>query len=110
MNKKKNKVILIITNIINKKNNIKKINKKIIKNKLSCCINYINNIKSYFIWKKKINKITETQIIIKTFKKFKNKIINIIKKNHIYKIPMIYTIKIKYINKKYLNWMKNIIN
>ncbi len=108
MNKKKNKVILIITNIINKKNNIKKINKKIIKKKLSCCINY-NNIKSYFIWKNKINKIKETQIIIKTFKYLKNKIINIIKKNHTYKIPIIYTINIKYINKKYLNWMKNIL-
>ncbi len=101
----KNRIIIITCNFPNKKN-LNLFIKKIFKKKLVCCINYINKIKSYFIWKRKIKKIKEIKIIIKTFSKFKNNIIKTINKYHSYKIPEISIIKVNYINKKYFKWMK----
>ncbi len=107
--KKKNKPIIIVFNIPKNKNILNLIIKKILDKKFSCCINTINNIKSYYYWNNKINKNKEIKIIIKSFLYLKNKIINIIEKNHPYKIPEILIFKIKNLNNKYLNWMKSII-
>lgn len=98
----KEKIIIIIFNInyIYKKFQNEIIN-IILKKKLVSCINIIQNIKCFYISKKKIIKEKENQIIIKTFNSKKKKIIKIIEKNHPYKIPYISTIKINSINKKY---------
>ncbi len=98
-------IILITCNIPNEKilNNIKNI---LLKKKLVSCINVINNINSFYLWKNKIKNKIEIKIILKSFSHFRNKIIKIIKKIHPYKIPEILIFKINKINKEYLIWMK----
>ncbi len=102
----KNLQLIIITCNIPNKNITNLIIKNILNNKLASCINTINNIESYYFWNNKLKKSKEIKIIIKTFLHLEKKIIKIINKLHTYKIPEIITLKLKNINKKYLNWMK----
>lgn len=108
MNSKKDNIILLTCNIPNKKN-LKKIINILFKKRIVSCINIINKIKSFYYWKNKIKKKKEIKIIIKSFSFFKKKIINNIKKIHLYKIPEILVFKINKANKEYLNWMKKTI-
>ncbi len=105
-NIKKNNIIIILCNIPCKKNILNIIINNLLKKKITCCINYINNIKSIFFWKNKIKKTKEIKIIIKTLYKFKNIIIKLIEKNHPYKIPEILIIK-SHTNNKYYKWISN---
>ena len=56
-----------------------KISKSIINSKLSPCVNIIDGIKSYYIWKDKIVSTDEYTIKIKTVEHHINKISSIIK-------------------------------
>ncbi len=99
---------LIIFNISDKKKFIK-IKDVLFKKKIISCINIINKITSFYIWKNKIKKSTEIKIMCKTFNSLEKKVIKIIKKIHPYNIPEILIFKIHKINKEYLNWMKKTI-
>ncbi len=102
----KNLQLIIITCNIPNKNITNLIIKNILNKKLASCINIINNVESYYLWKNKLKQNKEIKIIIKTFLYLEKEIIKIIKKLHTYKIPEIITLKSTNINKKYLNWMK----
>ncbi len=110
MHEIKKKIIIITCNIPNNKKILNIIIKKILDKKLSSCINVIKNIQSFYYWNNKIINDKESKIIIKTFIYLKKKIIEIINKNHIYKIPEILIFNVKDCNKSYLNWMNNTIN
>jgi len=86
-----------------------KISKKIINLKYSPCIQINNGITSVYTWEKKINKISEYKIDIKTIDKYSKDIINIIKSIHNYEIPEIIKSKIDLENKDYEEWfLKNL--
>ncbi len=97
-------VRLIICNIPNKET-LLKTKEILLKKKIVTCINVINKITSFYIWKNKIKKKKEIKVIFKTFSFLTNKVIKIITKIHPYKIPEILTFKIHQINKKYFDWM-----
>ncbi len=101
-------VRLIICNVPNKKIFLK-IKEILFKKRIVACINIINKITSFYIWKNKIKNNTEIKVMFKTCSFHSKKVVKIIKKIHPYKIPEILIFKIHKINKKYLNWMTKVI-
>jgi periplasmic divalent cation tolerance protein len=80
----------------------------LVKKDLVACANIIPNIKSYFKWNnKKINIIKESVLIGKTVKKNINKIILYVKKISSYDCPCVVFVDIKEGNKDFLSWIKS---
>ena len=80
----------------------------LVKKDLVACANIIPNIKSYFKWNnKKVNIIKESVLIGKTIKKNINKIILYVKKISSYDCPCVVFVDIKNGNKDFLSWIKN---
>jgi periplasmic divalent cation tolerance protein len=80
----------------------------LVKKDLIACANIIPNIKSYFKWNnKKVNIIKESVLIGKTVKKNINKIILYVKKISSYDCPCVVFVDIKNGNKDFLSWIKS---
>jgi len=80
----------------------------LVKKDLVACTNIIPNIKSYFKWNnKKVNIIKESVLIGKTVKKNINKIILYVKKISSYDCPCVVFVDIKNGNKDFLSWIKS---
>jgi len=80
----------------------------LVKKDLVACANIIPNIKSYFKWNnKKVNIIKESVLIGKTVKKNINKIILYVKKISSYNCPCVVFVDIKNGNKDFLSWIKS---
>jgi periplasmic divalent cation tolerance protein len=80
----------------------------LVKKDLVACANIIPNIKSYFKWNnKKVNIIKESVLIGKTVKKNINKIILYVKKISSYDCPCVVFVDIKEGNKDFLSWIKS---
>ena len=85
-----------------------KIAHALVKKDLVACANIIPNIKSYFKWNnKKVNIIKESVLIGKTVKKNINKIILYVKKISSYDCPCVVFVDIKNGNKDFLSWIKS---
>ena len=82
-----------------------RIARHLIKNRLAACVNIIDNIKSIFWWKGKIDKAREVLLIIKTKKRLIDKLIKKVKALHSYEVPEIIVLPIIAGNKKYLEWI-----
>lgn len=80
----------------------------LVKKDLVACANIIPNIKSYFKWNnKKVNIIKESILVGKTVKKNINKIILYVKKVSSYDCPCVVFVDIKNGNKDFLSWIKS---
>ena len=80
----------------------------LVKKDLVACANIIPNIKSYFKWNnKKVNIIKESILVGKTVKKNINKIILYVKKISSYDCPCVVFVDIKNGNKDFLSWIKS---
>ncbi|WP_099340763.1 divalent-cation tolerance protein CutA [Candidatus Fonsibacter ubiquis] len=80
----------------------------LVKKDLVACANIIPNIKSYFKWNnKEVNIIKESVLIGKTVKKNINKIILYVKKISSYDCPCVVFVDIKNGNKDFLSWIKS---
>ena len=100
--------IMIISTYPDKKS-ILKIANTTVKEKLAACVNF-TKIDSIYRWQNKFEKTTEFLAFFKTTDK-KKKLLKIrIKKTHPYKIPEIAEIKIKSINKPYMDWLTTSTN
>ena len=81
-----------------------KISQSIINSKLSPCVQIIDGIKSYYIWKNKIVSSNEYTIKIKTVEKHINKISLIIKEKSNYDVPEVISYDFRIKDKEYENW------
>jgi periplasmic divalent cation tolerance protein len=79
----------------------------ILKLKLAGCASKLN-VDSKFWWKDKIDEEKECLIIFKTRKELVQKLFAKIKEIHPYDVPEIVEIKVKKVNKEYLEWLKNV--
>ncbi len=97
-------MIIVYTTFPNKKS-AEKLAEKILKSRLAACVNYWP-INSQYWWKSKMEKTKEWAMIIKTIKKNYQKIEKLIKKNHPYEIPTIFSWSVEKVEKDYLKWLK----
>ena len=81
-----------------------KISKSIIDSKLSTCVQIIDGVKSYYIWKDKIVTSNEFTVKIKTVEIHINKICSIIKEKSNYDVPELISYDFRIKDEEYVNW------
>ena len=84
------------------KKEAEQIAKKLLDKKLIACANVISNVRSYFVWKNKVQNSKEIIICGKTTSKNQTKIIKAVKSIHSYSVPCIIFFDIKNGNKDFL--------
>ncbi len=85
----------------------RKLSRSLLKNKLAACISLIPLIESSYVWKGKIEKSKEVQLLIKTRAKLFNKIEKFFLKNHSYEVPEMIQLPITAGSAAYLKWVQN---
>jgi len=99
------KIYLIITTEINKRNASKLAN-LLLREKLIPCVTF-KNIESSFWWKGKINQSKEVQLMIKCKKENINQVCYKISEWHSYEVPEIIYFPVS-ANKNYHHWVNSI--
>lgn len=97
------KPTLVISTFPDKKS-VTKISNKLVKEKVSACVNIIK-ISSVYSWQGKIENEDEYLAIFKTTKKNKKILKDKIKESHPYDVPEIAELEISSINQPYLKWL-----
>ena len=75
-----------------------------VKEKLAACVNF-TKINSIYTWQNNLENTAEFLAFFKTTDKKKKSLKNKIKKLHPYNVPEIAEIKVKSLNKLYLDWL-----
>lgn len=87
------------------KQEAEKIAAGLIKGKLAACVNIVDSVQSIYWWQGKVDKASESLLIIKTRKTLVNKLIKSVLALHSYQVPEIIALPIIAGNKKYLEWI-----
>jgi len=85
-----------------------KLGLKLIDEKSAACVQLLQ-AKSIYPWNGKIERASETILLVKTLNKKLSKAKSVIKKNHPYEVPCIINYKVN-VNKEYYNWMKEVLD
>jgi len=91
------------------KQEAKEIGRKLLKKRLSACINIIDGMESLYFWppeSDEIQEADETILLIKTVEENFSEISDEIHKMHSYDIPCIFSIKLDDVDSKYYQWLK----
>ncbi len=83
-----------------------KIANSLVLKKLVACVNIVNEIKSVFMWKGKIERADEVLLIAKSVRKNFRNIVKEVKRLHSYECPEIIALPIVAGNKDYLEWVR----
>tara|TARA_Y100000768_G_scaffold209036_1_gene157447 strand:+ start:1471 stop:1782 length:312 start_codon:yes stop_codon:yes gene_type:complete len=94
----------LITTSIDCKESAKRIANQILSDRLSPCVQIINNINSFYIWNNQIEESIEFLIIIKCIHENQNDITSLILKSHTYDVPEIIVSDFNILNRDYQNW------
>ncbi|MBU6140907.1 MAG: divalent cation tolerance protein CutA [Proteobacteria bacterium] len=97
------KVILVETTYPNL-SSAKKLAKILLDQNLAACVQFFE-IKSMYVWQKKIQNDQEILVRIKTKNSLYKQVEILIKKHHSYKIPQIFSIQINQGSKTYCDWV-----
>ncbi|MEM5855295.1 MAG: divalent-cation tolerance protein CutA [Candidatus Aenigmatarchaeota archaeon] len=81
----------------------------LLKKKLVACVSLVPGIKSFYWWKKKIEKDLEVLMIIKTKRNFFKSVEKEVLKLHPYSVPEIICINIEEGFEKYLKWINGVL-
>ena len=98
------KKYISVTTTTNTEANAKAITEKILKAKLSPCIQKIPLINSTFLWKGKVQSENEIMLIIKTKLSMKEQVEKHINDMHSYDTPEIISYDFNILNEKYKKW------
>ncbi len=99
----------IIYTVCSSSQEAKSIGKILIQEKLCACVNIIQGMESIYFWEGEIIEDNEVILLIKTTLNHFDQISRKIKELHSYKVPCVFSLQAKNVNKDYLNWMKNYI-
>jgi periplasmic divalent cation tolerance protein len=100
--------MIFIYSTFSNKEEADKIAEELIRQKLAACVNILP-IDSLYFENGKIEKSKEVAAIIKTRKINFKRVEKFISEKHSYKIPCIVGIPIRKVNKKYFQWLKEIL-
>ncbi len=79
--------------------------KKIVKKRLSACVNIIKGVESVFWWQGKIDTAKEALLLIKTKQTNFTALKKFIESIHPYLVCEVIAVKVDKINQKYLSWL-----
>jgi len=82
---------------------------KIVKERLAACANVVRGVTSFFYWDGKLCQEEEVMILAKTGKRKLGKLMKKIKEIHSYTVPEIIFLKVEGGEKKYLEWVKRMV-
>ena len=82
-----------------------KISMALLKSKLAACVNVVPKITSSYWWKGRIEKASESLLIVKTKKSRVPKLIQKVKSVHSYTVPEVISLPILQGNPDYLRWI-----
>ena len=85
------------------------ISKKLLSERLIACANIIEGVSSIFRWKGKVEKATESLVVIKTAKKNFTSVKRRIRELHSYEVPEIIALPIMAGEADYLKWIDKCI-
>lgn len=77
----------------------------LIRKKLAACVNIIPNMTSAFRWKGKIQKASETVVILKTTRSKQETIVKEVQRLHSYEVPCILFFETSGGNQDYMDWL-----
>ena len=83
----------------------RKIGTALLKEKLAACVNVVPKITSSYWWKGRIEKASESLLIVKTKKSRVPKLIQKVKSVHSYTVPEVISLPILQGNPDYLRWI-----
>jgi periplasmic divalent cation tolerance protein len=95
--------LIIVYTTIDSKDKSKSLAKKIVENRLACCVQ-IKSIDSIYMWNNSICDDMEYQLIINTKKPLYKELEEFIKTNHDYDTPQIVATDIINSSKEYTKW------
>ncbi len=75
--------------------------------RLAACVNLVK-IKSFYIWKKKLEESDEHLAIFKTTEEKVSELKKVVEARHPYEVPEVVEIAIRDVNGKYLNWLREV--
>jgi periplasmic divalent cation tolerance protein len=99
-------MVLVTTN---NKPEAEKISQTLLEKKLIACANIISPISSCFLWQGKIDKATESLIIMKSRTDLFPELSQQIKSLHSYEIPEILALPIVLGSTDYITWMQSVL-
>ena len=82
-----------------------KISEALLKEKLAACVNIVRGVRSKYWWKGRIEKASESLLMIKTRKSKIPRLIRKVKKIHSYTVPEVIALPILQGNSDYLRWI-----
>lgn len=88
----------------------KGLSRLLLKKRLCACANILPNMISLYRWPPKAKKITQSKevvLLIKTLKGKYKAIEKVIKANHSYETPAIFSVTVDQVNEEYLDWIKS---
>jgi periplasmic divalent cation tolerance protein len=84
----------------------KEIAKRLLENKLACCVNIIPSVESMYLWNGKIEEDSESIMVVKTISILVDEVIKMVEYVHSYETPCILEITVNDGSKNYLKWME----
>ena len=100
---------VIIVSTFPSKQSVTSIANKLVKKRLTACVN-ITTISSIYTWKGKIENQNEYLALFKTTKKNQSRLKKELKNLHPYDVPEIAEINVKSINQPYMKWLVDSTN
>ena len=100
---------VIIVSTFPSKQSVTSIANKLVKKRLTACVN-ITTISSIYTWKGKIENQNEYLALFKTTKKNQSVLKKELKKLHPYDVPEIAEINVESINQSYMKWLVDSTN
>ncbi len=83
--------------------------RELVEKKIAACVQLLP-IESIYFWEGAVEESAEVLLLIKTAKKFKDKVYSFIKNNHSYAVPELLAVDIASVDEKYLIWMDGIMD
>ncbi|QRN40859.1 MAG: divalent cation tolerance protein CutA [Neisseriaceae bacterium] len=101
-------LLIVMTSIDNEKK-ANKLAKRMVRDKLACCVSISSPVCSHYVWQDKMEQQCEYLMLIKTIPDNLDILKAFLQDNHPYKIPEIISFRAEDCNRAYLDWaMKQI--